>query len=437
MDQRVEERTRELLVSNKRLQEEIRQRAQAENKLELAMQDVQKLAEQRSQQLEAVQAHVERHERLRALGQMSSGIAHELNNKLAPIVTYAEMVRREADLDERQSKRIDAILQSARDAANVIDNLQSFHGDRSRELRKSVSMPRLIEQVKYLTRPFWKDAAEADGRKIRFEVESADVPPVIANPVQIRQVLTNLILNAVDSIPESGVITVRLESSADAVSFTISDDGQGMTIEDTKRCFEPFFTTKEHGTGLGLSVCHGIIQAHGGTLEVESSLTTGTRFRVNLPSCPSSAEGTHKRPSVARDALPYSLLLVDDNDSVRSSTKQVLEILGAKVTEANSAYQALRSLRELRFDAVITDLGMPEMDGCELIEHMREEGITAPAILMSGWPAAKIQKRTEKKAKPTAIVKKPATTQELVNAVQDVISKAGQRNADRTAFEVG
>jgi len=286
---------------------------------EAALQRSHRQLEETLAQLKATQRQVLQQERLRAMGQMASGIAHDFNNSLSPIVGFAELLLRRPDLpkDTAQSY-VRLINTAAHDAASVIRRLRELYRERTESVPDApVDLRRCIDEVVALTQPRWKSEALGRGVTIQIETDVVDVPVIQGDAAGIREMLANLIFNAVDAMPEGGTITVRARAEGGDVRLEVADTGIGMPDDVRQRCLEPFFSTKgQHGTGLGLSMVHTIVEQHGGTLEVESEPGRGTSFIMRLP--------VQGRPQTARplDDAPepscaLRVLVVEDEPMVR------------------------------------------------------------------------------------------------------------------------
>lgn len=407
LEQHVIDRTRELSETNRRLNTEIRDRIQAENELDQARRNLEVVVAARSNQLREAQSQLVRQERLSALGKMASGIAHELNNTLTPVVAFSDLLKRADNLSPQQAEWVDYIAQSADDAARVVDSLKKFHGGQSDEHRKVVELAPLIEQVIEMTRPCWRDAARTEGTRIDIDLQLHDTPSVWANSVELRQVLINLVFNATESIVGVGTITIQLASEND-VLIEVHDTGCGMTAAALERCFEPFYTEKAGGTGLGLSVCHGLIHDHGGTLTVESKMGEGTTFTIRLPLSDSAANRLD-RPSPISLAGSLKCLYVDDNELVRKSFLSICESNDVDAEVVSSAEEALKRVAATSFDVVITDLSMEGMDGVDLLQEMHRRKMDTPVVLLTGWLETKVAERLKGCIRPDMVLAKPAT----------------------------
>ena len=264
----------EQLNQNVRLEETVRQRtAQLEETLD---------------RLRHAQQAAIRQERLSALGTMAAGIAHDFNNSLTLILGYGDLMNSayREDPESSEAKYLRVILTAAQDAAQTVRRLREFHRPaNSAETRVAVVLNRIVEEAVTMTRPKWKDQASTDGRgTVTVDTSLADPVLIQGDPAELREMLTNLIFNAVDAMPKGGTLTISTEAKPECVYLRVTDTGTGMDEETRRRCLEPFYTTKgDHGTGLGLSAVYGIIERHGGTIDIESERGQGTTFSIQLP----------------------------------------------------------------------------------------------------------------------------------------------------------
>src|ERR1700730_18233158 len=316
LEMRVRERTEELAWANLALESEISERRRAEVQLRETNQRLQKALEE----LHATQQQVIQQERLRALGKMAGGVAHDFNNALIPILGYAELlIERSELLDDRTValKYLRLMRTAARDATAVVGRLREFYRQRDEtELFEPVDLLEALTEAISMTQPKWHGEALAQGLHIVVERDFHALPRVTCHSGEIREVVTNLLFNAVDGLPQGGRIVVRTYSREQKAVFEVQDDGIGMTEEVRARCLEPFVTTKgERGTGLSLAMVYGIVQRHHGEIEIESKLGEGTLVRVQLP----FYRGIN--PAQATDGTAAScklrILLVDDEEGVR------------------------------------------------------------------------------------------------------------------------
>lgn len=351
------------------------------------------------EQLKASQAQVVEQERLRALGQMASGIAHDFNNALSPVVGFSELLLAQPAVwtDERFMRQyLGLIHTSAQDAAKVVRKLREFYRKPDElDALLPLDLNRLVSQSVDITQPRWRDQAQAAGAMIKVTTELADLPPVAGDESAIRELLTNLIFNAVDAMPRGGTIHLRTRVAGAQVALEVVDTGTGMSEEVRRRCLDPFFTTKgTGGTGMGLSMTLGIVQRHGGTLEIDSAWGQGTTMRILLPGCatqqaaeaaPDGATLAIAPTDASAPARRMRVLVVDDEPTVRTVVTAYLTSYGYEYTLATNGYEGLLRFREGTFDAVITDRAMPDMNGDDLARAIKDSSPNTPVIMLTGF----------------------------------------------------
>ncbi len=377
--------------------------------------------------LERTQQQVVRQERLRSLGQMASGIAHDFNNALTVIQGFSEMLLvRPEMMDDREGAResIERIHLAARDAAQVVRRMRSFYReDDEHEVRMPADLNKLIEEAVDLTRPKWQEQARADGVTIRIEKDFAAVPPVTLNAAEFREVLTNLIFNAVDAMAAGGTITFATRREGDETILRIADTGTGMTEEALRSCFDPFYSTKgTAGTGLGLSAAYGVVNRHGGTIDVASEEGVGTTFTICLPA---GAVAPRKKPTGPAQAPGRSLklLLVEDDEDVRKLIGTILAEAGHAVETAENGVAGLELFGEGWFDMVITDRAMPEMGGREFAAAVRDIAPSKPIIMLTGF--GDIMEAADGKPEHVdTVIGKPVAAEEVLAAIEKLAPPA-------------
>ena len=355
--------------------------------------------------LRQTQHTVMQQERLRALGQMASGIAHDINNAISPISLYTEsLLEREPNLSERARGYLVTIQRAIDDVAATVARMREFYRQREPQLELArIDLNRIVEQVIELTRVRWIDLPQQRGIMVDLKVEAAEgVAEIMGAEGEIRDALTNLIFNAVDAMPEGGTLTLRtraMESKpADEdqqtfpqICVEVSDTGLGMDDETRRRCLEPFFTTKgERGTGLGLAMVYGMVQRHSAELEIDSTLGEGSTFRLIFPAYTPSFTATVRIPSQLV-AQRLRILLIDDDPLLIKSLQDTLESDGHVITAASGgqagieAFTAGVAAKGKSFDIVVTDLGMPYVDGRKVATAIKAASARTPVIMLTGW----------------------------------------------------
>jgi signal transduction histidine kinase/PAS domain-containing protein/CheY-like chemotaxis protein len=348
--------------------------------------------------LRQTQQAVMQQERLRALGQMASGIAHDINNAISPVALYTEMLlEQEAGLSKRTREYLETTQRAIGDVAHTVARMREFYRQHEPELVLSpVDMSVLVQQVVDLTRARWYDIPQQRGIVIELRSElGQNLPPVAGIESEIREALINLVFNAVDAMPEGGKLTIRTKIGGSAagarqVDVEVSDSGVGMDEETRRRCLEPFFTTKgERGTGLGLAMVYGVTRRHNADIDMESAIGQGTTVRLRFPlAVPSAADAQSTTP----EAMPPRLriLSVDDDPLLIKSLRDALEADGHAVVTANGGQEGIDAFRaaeerDERFAVVITDLGMPYVDGRKVASAIKTDSPSTPVILLTGW----------------------------------------------------
>jgi len=377
-------------------------------------------------QLELSQQQIVQQERLRALGEMASGIAHDFSNALSSVVGFSSLLlEHPAELDDREKvlQRLKLIHTAGLGAAQLVRRLREFCRHREEgEAFLAVDVNDVVRTAVALTEPRWKAQAQAAGVSIHIESDLATVPSVDGNVSELRDVLMNLIFNAVDAMPQGG--TLRIATTADAgrtpVLVTVTDTGAGMTDEVRRRCLEPFFTTKgERGTGLGLAMAYGIIQRHRGTFDIESQPGRGATFRIRLPA--RSPRSTAARPSSASTpSRPLRVLVVDDEPLMRQVMSECLVGDGHAVETAPNGRQALERFESGRFDVVVTDRAMPEMNGLELAAAIKQTALRKPVVIMLSGFGDELDTAEGPPPGVDFVVGKPVTLEKL----RDVLAMA-------------
>jgi signal transduction histidine kinase/CheY-like chemotaxis protein len=343
--------------------------------------------------LRQTQRAMMRQERLRALGEMASGIAHDINNAISPIRLYASLIQSETDLSQQAKAHLRIIETTVSDVEETVARMREFYREREEEALWPVDVNQAAQQAIELTRPRWRDVPQE--RRITVELETDfqdDLPPVIGIEGEIRQAVTNLILNAVDAMPEGGTLSLHtwMGGAAPAhVILEVTDTGIGMDEEAQERCFEPFFSTKgERGTGMGLAMVYGTMQRHGGDVQVESARGEGTTVRLIFPVRRVTEPGALEEAATPPSSL--HILCVDDEPLLREALKETLEGEGHTVELADGGESGLEAFRAARqrgepFDVVITDLGMPHVGGRQVAQTVKEAAPETPVILLTGW----------------------------------------------------
>jgi CheY-like chemotaxis protein len=365
-------------------------------------------------------------QKMAALGELSFGVAHNVNNTLTGILGRAQLLLRNSNDPTKIEAGIEMIIKSAEDGAHIIRRIQDFARQRPSREFEVVSIADLLKDACEMSRPRWESRSEF--APIRFALHADCQAHVKADAVELREVLVNMVYNAVDAMPSGGEIRVTVQETRDRVVVMIKDTGTGMTPDVKKRLFDPFFTTKgKAGTGMGLAVSFGIIRRHEGSIDVESEPGRGTTFKISLPKVTPVASRNQDNASVTQPEFnrdKMHVMVVDDEEYVRDVLKEALEAEGCEVISAQSGEIALAMFDEHqdKIDAIFTDIGMPDMSGWELVNEIRARNKTVPLAIISGW-ADNISVETRNSVKANWVIAKPFDINKICEIVQEIAEK--------------
>jgi PAS domain S-box-containing protein len=372
-----------------------------------------------------LEAQMHQSEKLTALGQMAGGIAHDFNNLLQAILGYAQLMGKNPDNVDVVRRGLEVIEKAATGGAETVRRIQKFARLRPEEAFVGLDLDQVIRDAVAITRPRWEEKKVKAGLPLHLDLDLGAVPVVMGRPAELNEVVTNLILNAIDAMPQGGTLHLRTRMQDDRhVVFTVTDTGVGMTDDVRRRIFDPFFTTKgEEGTGLGLPVSYSIVKRHGGEMRVESQPGAGTTFTVSLP------VGVHTAIDVSPDAHAPSkrtgrVLLVDNDPQVMSILGEMLGDAGHHVVAVGSGAEALRVFVRGGFDLVLTNIGMAGMNGWELAERIRDRDPQVPIIFITGWGLQEQDQARCRGLGITSLLFKPVRPVELHGAVQSTLGSA-------------
>jgi PAS domain S-box-containing protein len=412
------------------------QQAELRESLQLAYDDLRRSQETVMQQ-----------DRLRALGQMASGIAHDVNNAISPVLLYAEhLLDSERSLSPRGRAALETIARAIDDVAATVARMREFYRQReTRDEQRPLRLNALVQQVLELTQARWSDMPQQHGAVIRLETALAtELPDVRGVDSELREALVNLVFNAVDAMPEGGVLTLRtqlLDSRQDDgegvrrhVTVEVEDTGVGMDEPTRRRCLEPFFTAKgERGTGLGLAMVYGIAQRHGAKVAIDSAPGRGTRVRLEFPVeefAPQLPEHADP-PTLPRPDAGLRILLIDDDPLIIRSLSDTLVHDGHEVVTAGGGGAGIEAFTHAHeagrdFQLVITDLGMPHVDGRRVAAAIKGLRPSVPILLLTGW-GRRLVADGEVPAHVDLVLSKPPKLQELRTALAQLARKQASR----------
>jgi len=371
-----------------------------------------------------------RTEKLSSIGELAGGVAHDFNNVLSAILGRAQLLMREIEkvkedkdfvkLFNQTNESLKVIERASLDGADTVKRIMKFARKEKEGEFAAINFIDILNDAIAFTRPRWKNQAQARG--ISFEIIK-DIPSsslyVSGNESELREVITNILNNAFDAMPEGGDILIRAAMEDDFVLIELSDTGKGIEKEEIDKIFDPFFTTKgPKSTGLGMSVSYGIIKQHGGMITVNSIKGEKTTFTIKLP----PAEGTVvKKESFEAVTVQkkIDILIIEDEEIVRNVLEEILISEGHNTFTAQDGEQGLDIFSKKKFDLVITDLAMPGMTGWQVATEIKKADENMPVILTTGWELIPSEEDSDKK-NVDIIVKKPFTVNSLTKAVRDV-----------------
>jgi signal transduction histidine kinase len=372
-------------------------------------------------------------ERIKALGQMAAGVAHEFNNALSVVLARTQFIANELDGEAVDLERVRADVRTIKSislqCADGIKRIQDFTRIRQDPPGEAIDLNDIVRDAVEMTRPHWERPCDAEGRSIEMRLELGEVPRVLGSHRELTQVVGNLIGNAVEAMPGGGSLTFRTRPEAGRVWLEVCDTGVGMDAVVRQRLFEPFFTTKRDGRGLGTSVVYGIVARHGGEIDVSSVPGQGTAFRIGFPiteSAPASPEASER--SEAGRVEQARILLIEDDAPVRDTYTDALALHGHDVVALASGDEASELFPHESFDLVVTDLSMTGISGLEVARRVKTVDPSVPVILVSGWA---VQQNRAKilDAGVDYVLAKPCLIEDLLTTVQQALRRRGPATA--------
>ncbi len=393
----------------------------------LALEKVRLYAELQTnlRRLKEKQAQLIQADKLKALGTLLSGMAHELNNPLSTIQLSVQLLKRQHTLPETIRNRMDIVEEECERAARIIRELLVFARRKPPE-RKPVHLDDVVQAALTLQTP------EFDFSGIRVVTEMAPLPPILGDAHQMQQVLLNLFSNAAYAMKTAhgrGVLTVRCAPQDGCAVVEVEDDGPGIPPENLNRVFDPFFTTKGvgEGTGLGLSLSIGIVEAHGGTMQVDNVPAGGARFTLRLPLAAETESPATARPAAATPARRARILVVEDEAALRAILTEVLTGLGHTVDEAATGQASLTHLQQRDYDLITLDLKLPDADGKLIWRWIREhKPKLVPGVLFMTGDTMSIETQRFLQEANRPVLNKPLAIDQITQMVNEVLMGAAR-----------
>jgi signal transduction histidine kinase/CheY-like chemotaxis protein len=388
--------------------------------------------------LRTSQATVLQQERLRVLGQMASGVAHDINNAISPAMLYTEsLLETEQNLSAQGRDQLMTIRLAIDGVAKTVSRMQDFSRPRKPDMDlQHLDVNLLVPQVVELTRARWNNMVQMHGSVIRLQTElAAGLPTIMGVESEIRDALTNLIFNAVDAMPDGGTLTLRTRLVAavqpgelpavERLHVEVQDTGAGMSEETRRRCLEPFYTTKgDQGSGLGLAMVFGMVQRHSAELEIDSEPGRGTTVRLIFSIPVAASAPDYPPPPRLKPVRSLRILLVDDDPVVIKAVTHILQGDGHRVTAFDAGVAAIDAVRAAvmrnePFGIVITDLGMPHMDGRQVAAAVHTASPATPVVMLTGW-GHRLISDNELPPHVSRVLSKPPSRTDLRAALADL-----------------
>jgi GAF domain-containing protein/ActR/RegA family two-component response regulator/anti-sigma regulatory factor (Ser/Thr protein kinase) len=364
-------------------------------------------------------------EKLRVLGEMAGGVVHDFNNILTSILGRTQLLWKK--LEKRKSKEpedlirnLQLIEKSAGDGAKILSRIREFTKTKKDTTFFPVDLNEIVEDSLEMTRSYWSDQVILSGIHIEVKKDLKKLGKVIGNATELREVVTNLIINAVDAMPHGGTLTLKSQQDEEFIYVMVSDTGIGMTEEIKSKIFEPFFTTKENrGTGLGMTVAYSIISRHDGEIEVKSSPNQGSTFTTKLPKYKEARKEEKSKMSSAQEAC---VLIIEDEKNIREILEEMLSTEGYEVTCAATGKEGIELFKKKRFDLVITDLGISEISGWEVADQIKSINPSTPVVLSTGW-GLKFDPAKTKSKNVDRVMKKPFNLEQVLEVISDLLGE--------------
>lgn len=365
-------------------------------------------------------------DKLRAVGELAAGVAHNLNNSLTVIKGRAQLLLMR-NTDEPTVKNLRVIANAVEDGAKTLRRILEFARRESVSEFAPVELGELITSTIEISRPKWERTKDGEsGTEIKVRIDNHDPVYVWGEAAELREVVLNLIFNAVDAMPNGGTIEVGTRTELDTGCFWVADSGCGMSPETVARIFEPFYTTKgKKGTGLGLSASHGIISRHNGEIMLVSEPGEGTRFEVRLPLCDNDARFVKRvviEPAIDQETAVGRVVIVEDEDPVRNLLAEAFTTAGHGVTTFKEGIDAINHLSMNECDLVVCDLGLPDINGLQISRWIKEHRPHIYFILATGW-AERVTQEDHDEGRIDAVFNKPYDPAEIVQRAGEFLPK--------------
>lgn len=360
-------------------------------------------------------------QKAQAVNQLASGVAHDINNNLAVILGYAEFLLSASEpFSDMVREALSAIQEQSIECANTVRRIQLFSRSAPRSLFSCFSVNDMVREAIKQTKSIWKDQPQQSGINIQVETDFGDLPLIYGYDAGLKETLTSLISNAVDALPEGGVISFKSRKCGDEAVLEVRDNGVGIAPGHLNHIFDAFFTTKGPArSGLGLSIAYNLVTQQDGIISVNSQEGKGAAFTIRLPYSAGPVTNNAVPDQPARRRM-LSALVVDDEPLVAEVFRTFLEAFGHRVVVCLNGANALEVFQQGDFDLALVDLGMPNMDGWEVSRQLNQRCPDFPIIIATGWDLS-LEDASDRQVRVNAILKKPFGMQELEQAVEQAM----------------
>lgn len=355
-------------------------------------------------------------EKLNMLGELTGGVVHNFNNILSVILGYIELLPLD-NADEHCRRILQNIRRAAEDGAEIIKRIQNFSSVSEPSERVRVDVNSLVHDVLEYMSPRYSAALPPISIVTRLE----PVPKVLVAPFEMREVLSNILINSMDAMPGGGTVIITTGIVDRMISLSVTDTGTGMTEETKRRLFEPFFTTKgKKGTGIGMSVSYSIISKFGGEIQVDSVEKRGTTITILLPIAEESPQAEPRVVDVAGAPEAHTILVIDDEENICEILREYLSREGYAVVTANGSASGIALLETRTFDIVITDLNMPGVSGWEIASSIKQKTPNTYVIMLTGW-GTRIEELNTREHVVDYLLIKPINFSVLISVIRDAL----------------
>ncbi|MBI2469863.1 MAG: response regulator [Planctomycetes bacterium] len=379
--------------------------------------------------LESTRLQLVQSERLRALGELATGVAHNFNNLLSGILGHTQMLLSKG-LDPATCERLQIIEKLVLDGSEVVRRIQEFTRLRTTKDFSEVNIKDIINDVIKMTESKWSGGSHIPKITLRIDTDSMEIPIVEGNASELREVFINILFNAVDAMPKGGEFTIQTKTNGKAIFVYFIDTGEGMSAETKKRVFDPFFTTKgSKGAGLGMSVAYGIISRHSGHISIDSELGVGTTVIVQLPISEKFIKEMERKYNLKHEEKT-KILLIEDHKITLDVLAENLINLGHHVQKVDSGMAGIKMFKDGNYDIVITDVGLCDISGWAVSKKIKDMSPLVPIVFITGW-ANQLSPSQLKECGVDFILAKPFKIEEISSIIKKAIYSGKMSKVDK------